>query len=127
MRPSAYGGYGPSQGETSKILLDQVTSSEEYKNVGVLLNKAIHQKFMAICQCRMIIDAVRGSHPYHYLLGFRSLNSEQNRLYASFAETREHPNQDLGSVSMYLPDDARRLWQEEIENFPIEFPQRSQL
>jgi hypothetical protein len=121
MMPPQYQGYGSSQDEVSKVLLEQVTNTSDYKNIGVILNKAIHQKFEKKCQGRILIDAVRETHPYHYKMGFRSLDPEKNRLYSQYAKERQIPNLDLGSIPMYLPDRARELWLKEIREFPIQF------
>lgn len=124
-----YVGNGVEKKEVNKILLDQVTNQSQYKNIGVILNKAIHQKYQDECQGRMVIDAVRGTHPYHYKLGFRAfdpqkriLNEKLNSLFASYVQRKEIPNRDLGLVTMYLPDRARELWLQEVKRNPIGFP-----
>ena len=121
-RPSEYAGYGSSQEEVGKVLLERVANESTYKNIGVILNKAIHQKFEAECQARIIIDAIRTTHPYHYKMGFRSADSEENSLYAYYARKHRIPDKDLGSVLMHLPDRARHLWLNEIHDHPIGFP-----
>jgi len=124
-RPKEYAGYGSSPEEVGKVLLEQVTNESTYKNIGVILNKAIHQKFENECQGRIIIDAVRVTQPYHYKMGFRTADSEKNSLYAQYAKEHQIPHRDLGSVSMHLPDRARQLWLDEIHNRPIGFPDLS--
>lgn len=121
-RPKEYIGYGSSQEEVGKVLLEQVTNRSEYKNIGVILNKAIHQKFENECQARIIIDAVRITHPYHYKMGFRAAEREKNRLYAQYVKNHQIPDRNLGSVFMHLPDEARQLWLNEIHDHPISFP-----
>ena len=127
-----YVGYGLEKGNIAKVWLHNVRnlSSSNYKNIGVLLNKAIHQKFADECEGRMLIDAVRNSHSYHYKLGFRAIDPYQNgafdtaknSLYAKYVRNNEIPKHDLGSVSMILPEKAQELWMKEIREHPIEFP-----
>lgn len=123
-RPPNYVGYGSDKEEVAKVLLDQVSNEarSRYKNIGVILNKAIHQKFEGECQGRIIIEAARGSHPYHYKLGFRSTNPEENSLYAQYVKDRQIPEKDLGLVTMHLPDEAQKLWLNEVHEYPINFP-----
>ena len=123
-------GYGSEKGQIGKVWLHNVRNLSSFKNIGVLLNKAIHQKFESECEGRMIINAVRGTHPYHYKLGFRAFDpsqngafeSEKNSLYAEYVKNHEIPDRDLGSVPMLLPEEARELWLTEIREYPIEFP-----
>lgn len=119
--PSECTGYGSNSENVSKVLLQQVQNNSSYKNIGVILNKAIHQKFASECEGRILIQAVRITHPYHYKLGFRSLDSEQNRVYARYANNHQIPKKDLGSVYMHLPDQARQLWLKEVKDHPITF------
>jgi hypothetical protein len=123
-RPNECVGYGLDKEEVGKVLLEQVTNESEsqYKNIGVILNKAIHQKFENECQGRIFILATRVSHPYLYKLGFRSTNSEENSLYAQYVKDRQIPEKALGLVTMHLPDEAQKLWLNEVHEFPIKFP-----
>lgn len=122
-RPEEYEGYGSSKEEVGKVLLEQLTNqSKDHKNIGVVLNKAIHQHYQTECQGRIVIDAVRKTHPYHYKLGFRADNPEFNALCANYARESQRPDRDLGSVMMILPEQACRLWMEEVQKNPIGFP-----
>ncbi len=121
-RPKNYEGYGSSKEEVSKVLLDVLKNASKYKNIGVILNKAIHQHFEKECQARMIIEAYEKSHPYHYKIGFRSADPDKNDLYAWYAKRDRIPGKDLEFTPMYLPDRARELWLNEIHNHPIGFP-----
>lgn len=130
MTPEEHVGYGSEKGQIAKVWLDNLRNFSSFKNIGVLLNKAIHQKFENECEGRMIIDAVRKTHPYHYKLGFRAFDprqngafdSKKNSLYAKYVTNHEIPDRDLGSVPMLLPEEARELWLTEIREYPIEFP-----
>jgi len=121
-KPEHLQGYGNSTDRVSKVLLDQVQNDSRYRKIGVILNKAIHQKFAQECNGRIFIDAVRGTHPYHYKMGFRAYGegaTEKNQIYARFVRSHTKPTRDLGSVYMHLPEKALALWQNEVRENPI--------
>jgi len=127
--PKEYIGDGPIRKEVSKIVLDQVQNDSQYKNIGVILNKAIHQHFMDECEGRMVIKAVRNTHPFHYKLGFRTFNPaigeldlKSNSRCKSHVKKHKILKEDWGIAYMHLPDHARELWLKEIQQNPIKFP-----
>ncbi len=115
-------GYGPKEEEVEKVLLDMLQNNSSSKNIGVLLNKAIHQKFIEQCEGRVVIKAITNSQPFHYKLGFRALDPKLNALYAEAARSRQAPQEGFEDVYMYLPDAARDLWLKEVRVHPIGFP-----
>ncbi len=125
-------GNGLEVAEVNKIWLENVKNEDlNYKNVGVILIKAIHQRYRPECQGRMVIEAARNVHPYYYKLGFRAFDPEKrvllndkNSLYASHAKQKQIPKMDFGSVYMYLPDHACQLWKNEIDRNPIGWPEQ---
>ncbi len=130
--PVEWRGYGPSEATdgpfVNKVLLDQVTNKQpnKYKNVGMILLKAIIQNYYDDFQGRVLLQAVRNTHPYHYKLGFRVSQQNQEYLNAKFAKLAQSStpvDQNLGSVYMHLPEQAINLWRREIEQDPIRFPE----
>lgn len=124
--PSHLQGYGADRGSVPKVFLRQVTNEDpkQYKNIGVLLLKMILQYYNDRCECRLILDAVRNTQPYYYKLGFRMANPEQEHLNANWAEIASIGKipEDMGTHQMFLPDEARILWHNEITEYPFELP-----
>lgn len=122
-KPKQYHGYGPESKEVSKVLLDEVHNRSSGENrckyIGFALTKATMQFFSA-SENRVILETGNGSHLYHYRLGFRSRNPERNALYKAAQEDSEEGNKRFKYVDcMYLPDQSRQLWREEIGRRPI--------
>jgi hypothetical protein len=126
--PEYLQGYGADKTDVPKIYLEQVTNEQpqKFKNVGVILIKAILQHYQTSCDARLIFNAVRNTQPYYYKMGFRMVNNdvESNRRWAEIAASGRKTYVDMGSHPMLLPDDARKLWKDEIAANPIGFPKR---
>jgi hypothetical protein len=110
-----------------KILLSNIKNDcpQKYKNVGVVLTKAILQYYKEPYNGRTFLEAVRNSQPYWYKLGFRVSKLSDQHLNASFAQMAQSntvANQDNGSHYMHLPKEGIDLWLKEIEKNPIRFP-----
>lgn len=115
-----YGFYPHGEKKVTLEMLKNV-SEEGHKHVGSLLMKAILQTFLKDCEARMELTAVRKAHPFHYRMGLRSKDAEENRLYASYlGQKKESIEEDFGSVPMYLPNETRDLWIQEIKAHPID-------
>lgn len=124
--PDEMKGYGTDKDNhrLGKVYMHQVTNErpEHYKNIGVVLTKAVLQHYHESCQGRTMIDAVRNTQPYWYKLGFRVSNPDQvekNVLFGRIARRGQKVMRDMGSVYMHLPEKAQKLWLHEIEQHPI--------
>jgi len=109
-----------------KVILNQVTNEKgsQYKQVGVVLIKAILETFMNLCSGRMILDAVRTTQPYYYQLGFRMSKPRDVEMDATCARVirwNQRFTKDMGSHWMDLPDNGRVLWQREIKQQSVLF------
>jgi hypothetical protein len=121
--PSNYKGYGLGKEPITKVLLTYVSNdSREHDHIGVILIKAIQQRFKKVCDGRMILTATGKIHPYFYKLGFRSTDPEKNKIYAEYKENKKIPDKNFESETLYLPEEACKLWNKEIEEYPIFFP-----
>lgn len=124
-KPLVYTGYGFDKADIDKIVLLNISNKYPtlYKNVGVVLLKAILQYYKNY-DCRISLDAVWHSHAYFYKLGFRVSDISKlhlNKRFSEMASSTEISTKDNGYCVMHLPTEARELWQEEIKTNPITF------
>ncbi|NGX32794.1 MAG: hypothetical protein K1060chlam4_00847 [Candidatus Anoxychlamydiales bacterium] len=120
MPPKELLGYDKEKMDVSKVILEQVTNQvhDKYKNVGVVLLKAILQH--SAPNQRIILDSVRNTQPYYYKLGFRTVNQNRmNAIFARMARSKTIRNKDNGSIYMFLPESGQKQWIEEIRLNPI--------
>lgn len=111
----------------SKICINDMRSiqKDKYQGVGTALYQvAIEHGRKHGCEGRLILDAAWNSHGFHYKLGSRSPYTEQNEKIAeelekAKAEEREPNTKELGSVWMYMPQEAIQTWKKKIEEHPI--------
>jgi len=100
----------------------QNTTSPRYSHIGIALYEcAMRFNLEQGCDGRMVLDAVRNSHYFHYLNGFRK-KSDKNYYYslagALFQAGDNKINWDLGSAYLYLP---RKSIEENIKKFGIKY------
>jgi hypothetical protein len=111
----------------SKICIKDMRSlyKDKYQGVGtVLYQVAIEHGRKFGCEGRLILEAAWNSHGFHYKLGSRSRYPKQNEKIAeeldkAKAEGREPNTKELGSIWMYMPQEAIQTWKKKIEEHPI--------
>lgn len=94
-----------------------------HKNVGVVLLKTLMQLFKER-HAVFTLAASDTTPTYYYKLGFRVREESDLPLQAKIAALAQlnkelFPN--MGFISMYLPQEGRRRWLEELERNPIHF------
>lgn len=92
---------------------------ENYKYTGYLLMKAAVEEYRDRMDEVIRLIAIASSHCFYHKLGFRAIDSEVDRAIAEVnfdsKMYRQRPNTfHLGSVSMYLPEEARGQWREQL-------------
>jgi len=111
----------------SKVFLNTVENeaAHQFKNVGVVLIKAILQDTYDFCEGRMLLESVRATASYYHKLGFQfcdpKMETEMNEALA-LSQNVTKLNKDLGAHYMYLPEEARDLWVREIDGGLIGLP-----
>jgi hypothetical protein len=127
-KPSHMIGYGSNPKEINKIYVQDLQNSSKmsnWTNIGVLLLKCMMQTFPE-CENRIVLDSCWDSGSFYHRLGFRILGMHAqflNAVFAKRAKTRDYEKEynDFGRNTMYLPDEARNLWSQEINRNPIGF------
>lgn len=103
-------------------LSDEGPLAKRVQNIGVILIKMVLQ--VAPPGFRIRLYASENTGPYYYKLGFRveqAFQSGLNEAFARIVKNREIGD-DFGGVDMYLPEEGRRLWAQEILQNPIGLP-----
>lgn len=108
--------YGNEGAKLDKIFLDDIDNDKKglYRNVGYILIKSIHQFYKNKFEARMNFISTLDAGGFYYKLGFRSTNSAVNQALASGTKK---------GGALFLPEWARKQWQNQIEENPIGFPE----
>jgi hypothetical protein len=125
-----YGGRKTLGGENlSKVYINEMysTSKQKYSGVGTALFQiAIEHAYRLGCEGRLELDAAWNSHGFHYKQGMRCSYSKNDQkiveeLTDAKAAERESNTKELGSISMYMPQDGIQMWKKKIMEHPILF------
>lgn len=108
--------------------------NKSYKGIGTaLMQIAIEKSFKYGFEGRLMLDAARNSHGFHYLMGLRTFPlyfSERDEIIKDELEKAKKENREpitsiLGSFYMYLPiETIETKWKKQIQEKPLLFKTR---
>lgn len=121
--------YGKEEFSTSsRIFINMIQSDVSRKNLpgvgSALFQTAIEFGLTKGCEGRIDLTADYSSHAFHYKMGLRAVRDENNeaivKAIEQAAKTQRQPNTSyLGSVRMYMPEEACARWLQKVKAAPI--------